>query len=68
VLETGQAPSLPDVKKETGQLGPVSRASAEMRLYHSQPLAGFGVFAQARIIWSASASRASKRQRSEDTQ
>jgi len=37
-----------------------------MRLHRSQPLAGFGVFAQARFA-SASASRASNVKRSEDS-
>jgi hypothetical protein len=54
----GASPVSTGDKKETGRLGPVSRASAEMRLHHSLAPAGFGDCA-ARDA-SASASRTSK--------
>jgi hypothetical protein len=41
---TEAEPYLQADQKETGRLGPVSRASAGMRLHRSQLLAGFGVF------------------------
>jgi len=60
VEATGQARSLPGDKKETGRLGPVSMAAAEMQLHQSRRLLALEICA-ARDA-SASASRASKSQ------